>query len=133
MLQHTCSPLGGGGGGCIALHAPAFELLFNLLQVILADDMGGNDQLPLRMLLKITDENIFIGGPRRTSNKHLGSLADKLLYYRQLLRLLLNLQHAVEAGIAHHGHLSDAYLGQSSSRLCSFCTKKWVKHCSTRL
>ena len=59
------------------------------------------------MLVEPRDEYLFIGLPRRARNEALG-IALELLYERQLPSRLFNLQHAVETGVAHHGHVMDA-------------------------
>ena len=86
------------------------EQFFNLLQVVFTDDVRGNDERPLRMLAEITQEDFFVRRPRRTCNENMRipSASYKLLHQWQLLRLLLNLQHTVEAGVANDFHIGDA-------------------------
>ena len=79
--------------------------------MVFGDDMGCYDKLPLRVLVEIANEDILIGRPRRTSYKHLMAFG-KLLDNRQLLRLLLNLEHTVEAGVTRYRDIRDANFGQ---------------------
>ena len=53
-----------GGEAGIAADAKAFQHFLYLLQMILADDMGSNDELPVAMLVEVFGENLFIRLPR---------------------------------------------------------------------
>ena len=82
--------------------------------MILPDDVWSDDEFPVFMCIKPWDEDIFIGLPARTSHKCAVSVS-KCFHHRQLLGSLFDLQHAVKAGIANHGHLVDANLCQQLS------------------
>ena len=94
----------------------------NLLQVVLANDVRGNDDLPVGMVVEPGDKDFLVGLPAATSDKHFGTLATRrslltshlqeLLYQRQLSGSILNLQHTVEAGVTHNGHIVNANGGQ---------------------
>jgi len=63
--------------------------------------MGRDDELPVAARVKILDENLLVGRPRRAGHKYLGRrCAHESLYQRQLPAGLLDLQHAVEPGVA---------------------------------
>ena len=51
------------GEGGIAEDFAAFEQFLDLTEMILANDMRGDDQLPLRMLVKIFDKDLLIRQP----------------------------------------------------------------------
>ena len=55
--------------------AYCIELFLNLLQVVLADDMGRNDELPLRMLLKPRNKDFLVRRPAAACNENLTPLA----------------------------------------------------------
>ena len=93
------------------------KLLKNLLQVLLANDVWCDDELPLRMLVEIADENIFVRRPATACDKDFGRVTNEGLYDRQLLRLLLYLKHTVEARIASNSNAADANLSQQLAAL----------------
>ena len=85
--------------------------------MILADDMGGNDHLPVFATVEIGDEDGLIGFPTAACHKHMASSTDKGLYNGQMFRLLLDLEHPIETGVAGHGHIRDTNLGQQFAAL----------------
>ena len=110
-------------GSGIAHNLAALQQLFNLLEVILTDDMRGDDQFPITMFVKILDEDLLIRRPRRPCDEHLwlicviyclltsdSCLLYKRLHNRQLLRRLLDLEHTVETGIANDRHVMNTDL-----------------------
>ena len=78
--------------------------------MVFTNDVRGNDERPLRMLAEITQEDFFVRRPRGTCNENMRipCALYKLLHQWQLLRLFLNLQHSVEAGVANDFHFGDA-------------------------
>ena len=97
----------------ISYDLTALKKFLNLLQMILADDMRGDDQLPFWMLVEILNEDLLVRRPRRTGDKHFRTLlTNKLFHDGQLLCGLLNLEHTVEARVANHRHTVDAYASQ---------------------
>ena len=59
-----------GRGGLRVAHRLALHLGEYLLQMILANHMGRNDDLPLGMLVEIGDKHIFIGLPTAACHKY---------------------------------------------------------------
>ena len=45
------------------------EFSDNLMQMVFANDMRGNDEFPFRMLIEVLDKDVFIGRPGRTGNE----------------------------------------------------------------
>ena len=41
----------------------SFQQLLDLLQVVFADDVRGNDEFPLGMVAEIADEDFLVGRP----------------------------------------------------------------------
>ena len=78
--------------------------------MVLADDVGGNDELPLWMLTEILQEYLFVGLPRTAGHKHRRGFPYKLFHNWQHLGLLHYLQHTVEAGVAR-----DVYIGDTDA------------------
>ena len=86
--------------------------------MILADDVWGDDELPVGMRLEIFDEDFFIGRPRRAGYEHLPlAFLDELLDDGQLAGLLLDLQDAVEAGVARDADVGQPDGGQQLAAL----------------
>ena len=77
--------------------------------MILADNVWGDDQFPVAMLIEVLDEYVFIGLPAATGNEYFLSLGE-LFNDRQLFSLLLDLEHTVETGVASDGHVVETYL-----------------------
>ena len=73
--------------------------------------MGGNDDFPVTMLIEPRNENLLVRLPGRTRNEAL-ALANKVLYYRQLLDSCLDLQYSVEACIAYYLNIRDTYFSK---------------------
>ena len=46
------------------------EFRDNLMQMVFAYDMRGDDEFPFRMLIEVTDKDVFIGRPGRTGNEN---------------------------------------------------------------
>ena len=69
--------------------------------MFLAYDVRRNDELPLRMLVKVAYEDILVRSPRRTRNKSL-AVASESLNNRQLLSSIAYLQYTVESGVAYN-------------------------------
>ena len=95
----------------------ASESLFYLHEMFLADDMRGDDHLPRRVLLEIRDEDILVRRPAASSHEDMVGILYEGLDERQVLRLLLYLQHAVEARVADDAHISDIEFLQEFSTL----------------
>ena len=70
-----------GGEAGIAADAKAFQHFLYLLQMILADDMGSNDELPVRMLFEEGNKDFLIGLPAGACHENLmlALLAQKSL------------------------------------------------------
>lgn len=86
--------------------------------MVVTDDMGRDDELPVAVSIEILDEDILIGSPRRASYEHLIRLAThEGLYQRQLLAGRLDLQHTVEARVACNGHIADTDAAEQLSAL----------------
>ena len=113
-----------------------FQLRDNLLQMVFADDVRGDDQFPLWMLIEVFDKYIFIGRPGRTGDKNplttsprggflFGRLSPsgelvggrKRFNQRDLLSQRLDGHDAVETGVAHNLSLGDANLSQELAAL----------------
>ena len=73
--------------------------------------MRGNDEFPFGMPVEETDEDVLVGRPTAASHKHLVLLTESL-DKRQMLGLLLDLQHTVKTGVARDVHIGDAQLRQ---------------------
>ena len=92
-------------------HVGAFQLADNLHQVVLVDDMRGDNQLHFRMLVEVLDKQVLVRLPGTSRHKGHGVVLEQF-HQRQFLRFLTDLQHTVETGITHHRHAVDAYLRQ---------------------
>ena len=78
-----------------------------LPQMVIADDMGRDDEPPFAMLIEILDKHILVGRPARPRHKHPVSGTEGF-GDRQFTRRITNLKHPVETGISHHRDSVDA-------------------------
>ena len=97
-----------GRGLRIAHHAAPLEQLHDLAQMVLADHVRGYDEFPVAVAVEVRYEDFLIGLPRASGTEHAARIGAEGLHDGQLLAGLLDLQHAVEAGVAHHPHVLDA-------------------------
>ena len=102
-------------------HGLHLEHVGNLAQMVLAYHVGRDDEFPLSMLVEIGNENLLVGLPGRASHKDgrldIGIATHKGVDNGQTTGCLLNLEHAVEAGVAHHVDIGDADRGKQALRL----------------
>ena len=54
----------------IADNLAVAQFLYNLLEVVFADDVRGDDELPLRMLAEIAYKNVLVGRPTAAGHEH---------------------------------------------------------------
>ena len=65
--------------------------------------VGGDDQLHLRVIVEVFDENVFVFGPGAA--RHQCKPVRKLFHQRQRFGQIHNVHHTVEAGIPTDGHV----------------------------
>ena len=94
------------------------QQLLNLFKMIFANDMGRNNQLPVLVLIKVTDKDFFIRRPATACHEALHpSLlqrrgSQESLNHRELLGSFLDLKYAVKTGIANDCNIGNANLSQ---------------------
>ena len=86
--------------------------------MVLADDMGRNNEFPILMLIEILDKNLFIRRPTASGHKYLGRLFTflrpfyEVLHYRELLGGIPDLDNPVETRVTHHRYARNTDLRQ---------------------
>ena len=91
--------------------ATSQEFLY-LRKMILANHMRSDDEFPIFVFIKVLDEDFLIRGPRGTCDKDMGRIFREGFNHRQLLGSLLDLEHTIEARIAHNRNIVDSNLSQ---------------------
>ena len=79
--------------------------------MVFAYDMGGYYQLPLGMLIEEMYEDVLVGLPAAACHKHRTILLE-CLNKREVFRLSLDLQHAVETRVATDSNIRYPYRGK---------------------
>ena len=87
--------------------------------------MGREHELEVGVLVEIRNDNLLVLRPRTARHQHLPA-AREAFSQRQGLGGVANVEHAVEARVAHHVHIRHAYAFEQSAR--GFVLHEQVRH-----